>query len=126
MRKHSQLPALCAVWSMSRPCTDSSCPALCHTRVLACRFALDHIPKQNATALYQRFVSFEKQHGDRAGIEDVIVSERRFQYEAEVNRAPSNYDTWFDYTRLEESAGDHARVREVCNFLDQDTGSHNS
>ncbi len=63
--------------------------------------------------LYQRFVSFEKQHGDRAGIEDVIVSERRFQYEAEVSRAPQNYDTWFDYTRLEESAADPARVREV-------------
>ena len=62
-------------------------------------------------------MSFEKQHGDRTGIEDVIVSERRFQYEAEVSRAPSNYDTWFNYTRLEESAGDEARVREVCAFL---------
>ncbi len=36
--------------------------------------------------MYQRAVAFEKQHGDRAGIEDVIVGERRFQYEDEVPR----------------------------------------
>ena len=82
-------------------------------RALCLRYALDNIPKQHATDVYQRFVSFEKQHGDREGIEDVIVSKRRFQYEAEVQKAPSNYDTWFDYTRLEESAGDASRTREV-------------
>jgi hypothetical protein len=42
------------------------------------RYALDHIPKNQATSLYQRFVSFEKQHGDRQGIEDVVVSKRRW------------------------------------------------
>ena len=83
---------------------------------MPCRYALDNIPKQHAADVYQRFVSFEKQHGDREGIEDVIVSKRRFQYEAEVSKAPSNYDTWFDYTRLEESAGDAGRTREVHSF----------
>lgn len=39
---------------------------------------------EQATAVYARAVAFEKQHGDRAGIEDVIVGERRFQYEEEV------------------------------------------
>jgi crooked neck len=43
----------------------------------------------------------------------VIVSERRFQYEEEVRRSPLNYDGWFDYIRLEESAGDIDRTREV-------------
>ena len=33
------------------------------------RYALDHIPKAQADAVYQRFVQFEKQHGDREGIE---------------------------------------------------------
>lgn len=42
--------------------------------------------------------------------QEVIVSERRFQYEAEVKSNPQNYDFWFDYIRLEESAGDHDRV----------------
>ena len=90
--------------------------ALSNGLPLACRYALDHIPKHQATAVYQRFVGFEKQHGDREGIEDVIVSERRFQYEAEVSRAPTNYDTWFDYTRLEESAGDFNRIREASSI----------
>ncbi len=27
---------------------------------------------------------------------------------------PLNYDGWFDYIRLEESAGDIERTREVC------------
>lgn len=33
------------------------------------KYALDHIPKSQADAVYQRFVAFEKQHGDREGIE---------------------------------------------------------
>lgn len=40
------------------------------------------------------------------------MSERRFQYEAEVKANPQNYDSWFDYIRLEESAGDFDKVRE--------------
>ena len=43
--------------------------------------------------------------------QDVIVGERRFQYEADVKRDPLNYDSWFDYIRLEESAGQPDRVR---------------
>ena len=45
--------------------------------------------------------------------QEVIVSERRFQYEEEVRANPLNYDGWFDYIRLEESAGDIERTREV-------------
>eukprot|EP00898_Chlorokybus_atmophyticus_P002064 jgi/Chlat1/2859/Chrsp194S00790 len=77
------------------------------------KFALDHIPKAQAQNLYQRFVTFEKQFGDRAGIEDVIVSKRRFHYEEEIKQNPSNYDVWFDYARLEESNVDKDKVREV-------------
>ena len=43
-------------------------------------------------------------------VQEVIVSERRFQYEAEVKADPQNYDSWFDYARLEESAGDPEKV----------------
>lgn len=51
------------------------------------------------------FIGFEKSHGDREAIEDVIVSKRRFQYEEELKQSPMNYDVWFDYIRLEESYG---------------------
>ena len=46
-------------------------------------------------------------------LQDVIVGERRFQYEAEVKKNPLNYDSWFDYIRLEEAAGDYDKIREV-------------
>ncbi|XP_027081269.1 crooked neck-like protein 1 [Coffea eugenioides] len=77
------------------------------------KFALDHIPKGRAEDLYRKFVAFEKQYGDREGIEDAIVGKRRFQYEDEVRKNPLNYDAWFDYIRLEESVGIKERVRDV-------------
>jgi crooked neck len=77
------------------------------------KFALDHIPKGRAEDLYRKFVAFEKQYGDKEGIEDAIVGKRRFQYEDEVRKNPLNYDAWFDYIRLEESVGNKERIREV-------------
>ncbi|KAL5993549.1 Crooked neck-like protein 1 [Asimina triloba] len=77
------------------------------------KYALDHIPKGRAEDLYRKFVAFEKQYGDREGIEDAIVGKRRFQYEDEVRKNPLNYDAWFDYIRLEESVGDKEKTREV-------------
>ncbi|XP_057743125.1 uncharacterized protein LOC130961324 [Arachis stenosperma] len=76
-------------------------------------FALDHIPKGWAEDLYRKLVAFEKQYGDRERIEDAIVGKRRFQYEDEVRKNPLNYDSWFDYIRLEESVGNKERIREV-------------
>ncbi len=46
-------------------------------------------------------------------MQDVIVSERRFQYEADVKANPMNYDNWFEYIRLEEAAGDPDKVRSL-------------
>ena len=40
-------------------------------------------------------------------------SKKRMQYEDDVAREPLNYDTWFDYIRLEEQGGDPARIRGV-------------
>ncbi|KAF6134470.1 hypothetical protein GIB67_034884 [Kingdonia uniflora] len=77
------------------------------------KYAIDHIPKGRAEDLYRKFVAFEKQFGDREGIEDAIVGKRRFQYEEEVRKNPLNYDSWFDYIRLEESVGKKERIREV-------------
>lgn len=48
------------------------------------KYALDRIPKQQAQELFKFYTMFEKKFGDRRGIEDVIVSKRRFQYEEEV------------------------------------------
>lgn len=63
--------------------------------------------------LYILFVAFEKQYGDKEGIEDAIVGKKRFEYEDEVSKNPLNYDSWFDYVRLEESVGNKDRIREI-------------
>lgn len=52
------------------------------------KYALDRIPKQQAQELFKYYTMFEKRFGDRRGIEDVIVSKRRFQYEEEVKVFP--------------------------------------
>ncbi|XP_066532408.1 crooked neck-like protein 1 [Hoplias malabaricus] len=77
------------------------------------KYALDRIPKHQAQELFKSYTVFEKKFGDRRGIEDVIVSKRRFQYEEEVKANPHNYDAWFDYLRLVESDADPDTVREV-------------
>lgn len=45
------------------------------------KYALDHIPKEKTAELYKAYTIHEKKYGDRTGIEDVIVSKRKFQYE---------------------------------------------
>ncbi|XP_054677593.1 crooked neck-like protein 1 isoform X2 [Grus americana] len=77
------------------------------------KYALDRIPKHEAQNLFKNYTIFEKKFGDRRGIEDIIVSKRRFQYEEEVKANPHNYDAWFDYLRLVESDADAETVREV-------------
>ncbi|KAL3979340.1 GDNF family receptor alpha [Sarotherodon galilaeus] len=77
------------------------------------KYALDRIPKHQAQELFKNYTMFEKKFGDRRGIEDVIVSKRRFQYEEEVKANPHNYDAWFDYLRLVESDADADTVRDV-------------
>uniref|UniRef100_A0A6A7G2M1 Crooked neck-like protein 1 n=1 Tax=Hirondellea gigas TaxID=1518452 RepID=A0A6A7G2M1_9CRUS len=77
------------------------------------KFALDHIPKHLAADLYARYTAFEKQHGGRDSIDEVILSKRRFQYEEELKSNPRNYDVWFDYVKLEESNNNFERIRDV-------------
>jgi len=77
------------------------------------KLALDILPKGASDDLYRAYVSFEKQHGDRDAIEEVVLNKRRYLYEEGIKRNRRNYDVWFDYCRLEESCGDVVRIREV-------------
>lgn len=77
------------------------------------KYALEHIPKQKAQDLFKSYTQFEKKYGDRAGIEDVIISKRKFQYEEEVKSNPMNYDAWFDYIRLMETESSQDLIREI-------------
>ncbi|KAF2151963.1 TPR-like protein [Myriangium duriaei CBS 260.36] len=77
------------------------------------KYALDRMPRSKSAALHKHYTTFEKQFGDSSGIEDVVLSKRRVRYEEQVTDSPRDYDTWFDYARLEESSSDEARTREV-------------
>lgn len=77
------------------------------------KFALDSLPRSKSQALHKAYTTFEKQFGDRDGVEEVILSKRRVQYEEQVKENPKNYDAWIDYARLEERSGDFDRIREV-------------
>ncbi|KAJ3945583.1 NineTeen Complex (NTC) component [Colletotrichum fioriniae] len=77
------------------------------------KYALDRLPRSKSMILHKAYTTFEKQFGDKDGVEDVVLSKRRVYYEAQVKENPKNYDTWFDYTRLEETAGDLDRVRDI-------------
>ena len=55
----------------------------------------------------------KKKYGDRAGIENVVINKRKFQYEEEIKANPMNYDAWFDYIRLMEAEDSQEMIREV-------------
>ena len=77
------------------------------------KYALDRLPRSKAMILHKAYTTFEKQFGDKEGVEDVVLSKRRVQYEEQVKVNPKNYDSWIDYARLEESGGEADKVREV-------------
>lgn len=77
------------------------------------KYALDRLPRSKAMLLHKAYTTFEKQYGDREGVEDVVLSKRRVQYEEQLKENPRNYDIWFDFARLEETAGDPERVRDI-------------
>ncbi|KAJ2342613.1 Crooked neck-like protein 1, partial [Coemansia sp. RSA 2618] len=77
------------------------------------RYALSRLAGDRASVLHAQYAVFEKQFGDSAGIEAVVVRKRRAQYEAAVGGDAGDCDAWLDYARLEEGAGDSARVRGV-------------
>ncbi|KJZ79121.1 Pre-mRNA-splicing factor clf1 [Hirsutella minnesotensis 3608] len=77
------------------------------------KYALDRLPRSKSMLLHKAYTTFEKQYGDKDGVEDVVLSKRRRLYEEQVKDNPKNYDAWFDYAALEESSGDADRVRDV-------------
>jgi crooked neck len=69
------------------------------------KYAQEHLPVEQAQLVQKEYIVFEKQHGDVNGVENVILTKRRAQYEEAVKENPLNYDAWFDYIRLEENEG---------------------
>jgi crooked neck len=77
------------------------------------KYALDNVSKIFAEEIYNKFIAFEKQYGEREDIEKVILNKKRFDYEEILKNNSSNYDIWFDYLKLEESYNEKDRIEEL-------------
>lgn len=78
------------------------------------KFGLERLPKSQSTKLYNAYTAFEKQYGDKDGIEQVLLSKRRARYEEELKEDEQNYDTWWAYlSLLQETNAEPEEVREV-------------
>ncbi len=77
------------------------------------KFAVKHLPEKYADEIGAAYTAFEKQRGGGELLEQVLVEKRRAEYEKVLAAKPEDYDAWFDLAALEESAGNHDRVRAV-------------
>ncbi len=69
--------------------------------------------RQKRDELYRAYVAFEKKHGNKDGIENVILTKQRAEYNKKVSDDPHDYDAWFEFAKLEEDHGEIAAVRDV-------------
>ncbi|KAK9493218.1 hypothetical protein V1508DRAFT_416653 [Lipomyces doorenjongii] len=78
------------------------------------KLGLDTLSRSKSMWLYNEYSAFEKQYGEREGIEDVVFKKRRVQYEEQVQENPRNYDAWFAYlTMAEESSKSVDDIRDL-------------
>uniref|UniRef100_A0A7S2ZVE3 Pre-mRNA-splicing factor Syf1/CRNKL1-like C-terminal HAT-repeats domain-containing protein n=3 Tax=Rhodosorus marinus TaxID=101924 RepID=A0A7S2ZVE3_9RHOD len=77
------------------------------------KYAIENIPKAEAQELYSAYSAFERQRGDRAGVEEAIYTKKRIEYEETLTENPRNYNAWFDLARMEEANSTPERIREV-------------
>ncbi|ODQ68583.1 Pre-mRNA-splicing factor CLF1 [Nadsonia fulvescens var. elongata DSM 6958] len=77
-------------------------------------FGLERLPKSRSKQLYDDYSAFEKQYGEKEGIENVILAKRRAKYEEDLKTDPHDYDTWFSYLSLvEELSTDYNDIRDI-------------
>ncbi|KAI1287710.1 Crooked neck-like protein 1 [Halotydeus destructor] len=77
------------------------------------KYAIDKLRKDEAHNVYREYALYEKKHGNREGIEAVVMNKRRFLYEEKLKENSFDYDTWFDFVRLMEEEGDVEATRKV-------------
>jgi len=77
------------------------------------KYALEQLSSEHTKQLFQQYSLFEKKFGDRVGIEDIVISKRKYQYEEQLKTNAHNYDIWFDYIRLMEGEQDMESTRKI-------------
>jgi crooked neck len=76
------------------------------------KFGLENI-ESNKEKLNENYIKFEKKYGNAQKLEDMIINRRRILYEKKLKENSMDYDTWFDYTKLEEDYGTESSCREI-------------
>ena len=76
------------------------------------KFGLENI-EGNKDKLNESYIKFEKKYGSIEKMEDMIINRRRIYYEKKLEENSMDYDTWFDYTKLEEDYGNENSCREI-------------
>lgn len=85
-----------------------------HERVsVIYKYALEKLPKEQSSNIFKEFAVYEKKHGSRSGIEQVVLSKRKHLYESKLSQDQYDYDTWVDYIRMIQSEGDLESIRSV-------------
>jgi len=74
---------------------------------------LEEGERKRRDELYKSYISFEKKHGNKEGVENVILTKQRGEYKAKTDQDNNDYDSWFEWARLEETHGEPSDVRKV-------------
>ena len=88
---------------------EESCQEYNRSRTIL-KYALDNIRKPQAVDLFKAYNNFERKYGK---VKDLIVIQRKFQYENDLQANPNNYDGWIEYIRFLECGSNLESTREV-------------
>lgn len=75
------------------------------------KYAVQNLPGEYSKEVGDAYAAFEKQRGGGAQLEHVLLEKRRAEYEQAITANALDYDSWFELVQLEETTGDHARIR---------------
>jgi crooked neck len=67
-------------------------------------YAIEKLPEEATSSIYDALTFFEKQRGEREGLESVVLRKKRAEYERKLQDSPRDYDLWFDLIRLAAAA----------------------
>lgn len=81
---------------------EEQCNEIERARVIF-KYSIDNMKQEYVQIMIDEYSRFEKRHGDKQGIEDVVVTKRKKLYEKNVLENGYDYDSWIDLLRLLEN-----------------------
>ncbi|KAI0463954.1 hypothetical protein LJB42_002963 [Komagataella kurtzmanii] len=76
------------------------------------KYGMDHLTGEKRNRLFEQYTIFEKQYGNREGIEETIMQKRKMKYEQLLSENPYDYDNWWLYIELLEGYNDTTELLE--------------